>query len=101
MNTYYLRSLEGAHHSDFGVGANISPALNIYELSELLQKLSDADRRLLEQDEELDFNTTMPPLDRREFFKSYDDRTYEVETMRLKKEYISLGGAGVNPISPV
>ena len=93
--------MEGANHSDSGVGTNIPSALNIYELSELLQKLSDADRRLLEQDEESDFNTTMPPLDRREFFKSYDDRTYEVETMRLKKEYISLGGAGVNPISPV
>ena len=93
--------MEGANHSDSGVSTNIPSALNIYELSELLQKLSDADRRLLEQDEESDFNTTMPPLDRREFFKSYDDRTYEVETMRLKKEYISLGGAGVNPISPV
>ena len=49
----------------------------------------------------LDFNTTMPPLDRREFFKSYDDRTYEAETMRLKKEYIALGGAGVSPMSPL
>ena len=82
-----------------GHGAKLN-AFKIEELSELLEYLSGRDRRLLEQDEEADVNSTIPRLDRREFFKVYDDRKYEVETNRLKQEYIELGGAGVSPSSP-
>ena len=74
--------------------------LKLEELGQLLQQLSESDRRLLEQDEEADMNTTIPRLDRRAFFKVYDDHKYEAETNRLKQEYIDLGGAGVSPTSP-
>ena len=74
--------------------------LKLEELGQLLQQLSESDRRLLEQDEEADMNTTIPRLDRRAFFKVYDDHKYEAETNRLKQEYIDLGGAEVSPTSP-